>query len=357
MNAKKSMALLVAVGLALGVAVVALLGPRETPANAAASASSTQAASVGQGASAIPVRVTGAARGPVAAAPLALREDPAIAQLDTYVRERFGGEKLKNAYVQVKLLEHLMRYFQQRYPDRWEEALREYLRLYFPEQAGALEAMLRARLDYEQWMRDNETYLQQLGNEERRKNVREQREKLFGKEAAEQIWASELKNQAVADSLSALDARTDVKLADKVKLYRESLGEAYGEHTEAWLERHRQEAVNRFLDLASVQKELTEMKPEERARGLRELRAGLGLDAEALERWDSLDRERDTRWDAGAKYMREREELARQHTGAALEEHLRPLRERYFGAEASTLAEEEQSGFFRFSRPRVWGRN
>jgi hypothetical protein len=293
------------------------------------------------------------------AAPVAvpLRNDADIQKLSAYLHTRYGGEKLKNAYVQVKLIEDLMRYFQQHYPGNWEHALLEFLREAYPERYEELAAKLRARLDYERWMKENETYLQQLGDEERRKNVWEQREKLFGKEAAEQIWASELKHQAVETSLSALDARTDVKVADKVKLYRDSLKEVYGEQTEGYLQRHRQEAMNRFLDLASVQQELTAMKAEERARSLRDIRSGLGLDEEALQRWDGLDAERDARWDNGAKYMQEREALARQYSGAALEEKLRPLRERYFGAEAETLANEEGSGFLRFSRPRVWGRN
>jgi len=286
-----------------------------------------------------------------------MRDDADIQKLRDYLHTRYGGEKLKNAYVQMKLLEDLMRFFQKRYPDNWERALLEFLREAWPERYEELAAKLRARLDYERWMKANEADLQRLGDEERRQNVWAQREQLFGKEAAEQIWASERKNQAVSSALSALDARTDVTVADKVKLYRDSLQEVYGEQTEAWLERHRQEAMNRFLDLTSVQKELTRMAPAERSRHLRDIRSGLGLDAEALQRWDGLDAERDARWDAGAKYMQEREALAKQYSGAALEEKLRPVRERYFGAEAETIAAEEESGFLRFARPRVWGRN
>ena len=302
------------------------------------------------------------ASSPASAAPAAplvvpLRDDAETQKLRDYLHTRFGGEKLKNAYVQMKLIEELMRYFQKRYPANWEHALLEFLREAYPDRYEELAAKLRGRIDYERWMKEHEADLQRLGDEERRKNVWEQREKLFGKEAAEQIWASELKNQAVTSALSALDARTDVKVADKVKLYRESLKEVYGEQTDAYLERHRQEAMNRFLDLSSVQKELTAMSAEERSRNLRDIRAGMGLDAEALQRWDGLDAERDARWDAGAKYMQEREALAKQYSGAALEEKLRPLRERYFGAEAETLASEEESGFLRFERPRVWGRN
>lgn len=280
-----------------------------------------------------------------------------LQRLAEYLRGRYGGEKLNNAYMQVKLLEELMRYFQKHAPGDWEQALLAFLRETYPERYEALAAVLRARLDYERWIRENERYLLELGEEDRRRNIWEQREALFGKEAAEQIWASERKSQAVADALAALDARTDVKVADKVKLYREQLQEVYGAQTDAFLERHRQEAMNRFLDLASVQRELGALSPEERSRSLREIRVGMGLDAEALQRWDALDAERDARWDAGARYMREREALARQYAGAELEARLRPIRERYFGAEAETIADEEAGGFFRFTRPRVWGRN
>jgi hypothetical protein len=304
----------------------------------------------------------GAARGGAASAseappPRPLREDPEIQKLLAHIQTRYGGERLKNQYVQIKLIEDLVRYFRQNHPERWEAALLEFLREAFPERYEELAAKLRAWVGYEQFMRENEGYLQQLGDEERRKNVWAERERLFGAEAAREIWASELKAQAVTEALAAIDARTDVKLGEKVKLYRDSLQETYGEKTEAFLERHRQEAMNRFLDLNSVQKELSAMKPEERSRSLREIRTCMGLDAEALQRWDVLDRERDGRWDVGAKYMQEREALAKQYSGEALEERLRPVRERHFGAEAETIAGEEQSGFFRFERPRVWGRN
>ena len=115
--------------------------------------------------------------------------------------------------------------------------------------------------------------------------------------------------------------------------------------------------MDRFLDLESVQKDLSSAGPEERAQSLREIRKGLGLSEEAIQRWEVLDGERDARWDAGAKYMQEREALAKQLSGADLEARLKELRSRYLGGEAEVVGEEEQNGFFRFTRPRRWGRN
>jgi hypothetical protein len=66
---------------------------------------------------------------------------------------------------------------------------------------------------------------------------------------------------------------------------------------------------------------------------------------------------RDTRWEVGSQYMSEREALAQQYSGTELETRLMELRSRYFTEEAEVIAEEEASGFFRFTRPRQWGRN
>lgn len=279
-----------------------------------------------------------------------------LGELATYMRERFGA-KLKEPYVQVKMLEDLMRYFQKRSPDHWQEELLAFLKKTFPEMYDELAATLRNRVDYEKWVKDSESYLRGLGDKERRTAIWDARNRLFGKEAAERIWASEVRSQSVGDTLAALDAKQDVPVAQKLSTYKQRLHEIYGEQTESYLERHRQEMLNRFLDLPSIQQELTAMPAPERSQNLRAIRKELGLDEEALKRWDSLDQSRDTRWELGARYMAEREALAKQLSGPALEAKLQEARARYFGTEADVIAQEEASGFFRFERPRQWGRN
>jgi hypothetical protein len=282
--------------------------------------------------------------------------DKELEELATFMRTRFG-EKLKEPYVQIKMLEDLMRFFQQRYPDRWQEELLAFLKKVFPEMYDELAAMLRNRVDYEKWVKDNASYLRGLSDKERRSAMWDARNRLFGKETAERIWASELKNQALADTLAALDASPGANLTQKLSTYKQRLHEIHGEQTESYLERHRQETMNRFLDLSTVQQELSAMTPQERSQSLRTIRKEMGLDEEALKRWDELDRTRDARWDAGAKYMAEREILAKQLSGPELEVKLQELRARYFGSEAEIIGQEEAGGFFRFERPRQWGRN
>lgn len=346
MGKKKSVILAV---IALAVLLAGLLFSSRSSVSSAATAA---AGASGAGASSERVPERTASRPGGRAPDAGMDRDALVAQL----RSRYGAQ-IQHPYVQLKVLERLLRYFRAQSPDRWQEALLDLLRVAFPDRYAELAANLQRWLDYERWMDEQRTVLQGLAGEERRAAIRGARERIFGKEAAESIWASELKGQAATDALHAAGALEGASVSERLARYKEGLEDVYQEHAESYLERHRQEALDRFLDLDSVQRDLSTFTPEERARSLREIRQGLGLSEEALQRWDALDRERDTRWDAGARYVQEREALAKQYSGDALEERLREIRTRYFGAEAETIATEEQSGFFRFSRPRRWGRN
>lgn len=287
-----------------------------------------------------------------ASAPLPSDPDELVA----YLRARFG-KHLANRYVQIQMLEKLMRHFQAKNPAGWQAELLAALRAAFPERADELAANLQRRIAYEDWLAQHKDRLAGLGERERRDALWEARARLFGEDAAEEIWASERKNQAVSDALAEIDARPDATVSDRLAQYKESLLDAHQEHTDTFLQNHRQEALSRFLGLDSVQRELATLAPAERAAALREVRRGLGLDDAALGRWDSLDQERDRRWEAGRAYMAERAELAKQHAGEALEARLAELRARHFGGEAETIADEEAAGFFRFDRPRRYGFN
>ncbi|MDC0709994.1 hypothetical protein POL68_16080 [Stigmatella sp. ncwal1] len=272
------------------------------------------------------------------------------------LRERYGA-KLKEPSIQIRMLEELMRYFSERFPDRWEAELLAFLQKMFPEMYDALAATLRNRIDYEKWIKDNHAYLSGLSPQERRNAIWDARHRLFGKDAAERIWASERKNQAMGDSLAALETMEGANVQEKLSAYKQRLQEVYGEQASARLARHPQELMDRFMDLPSIQQELTAMSPERRLESLRAIRQEMGLDEEALKRWEALDRVRDERWEVGARYTAEREALARQLSGAELEAQLQALRARYFPTEADVIAQEEASGLFRFQQLRQWGRN
>jgi len=332
-----------AVAVALVVLIVRPWGARDAATGAVTSGARTGAPA---GAS---VGLRGGAR---AGAPL-----PAdLAELVAFLRGKYG-KHIASAYVQIQMIEKLMRHFQEKNPAGWQADLLAAVRAAFPERADEIAAILQHRLDYEAWLDSNRDRLKGLGERERRDALWEERKRLFGEQAADEIWSSDRKNRAIADGLAEIDARRDGTVGDRLAQYKEAILETHQENADAYLQNHRQEALSRFLTLESVQRELAALPPEQRSAALRDVRKGLGLDEAALGRWDTLDRERDGRWEVGRKYMAERAALAKQYTGDALEPHLQELRARYFGAEAGTIADEEASGFFRFEQPRKYGVN
>lgn len=343
----------VILGIAIGLVTVAIsiMGLGRAPDQAAAPASSGPAPD--QPGAALPRRALPAMPAPAAAAPAGPAVDQALV---AHLQEKYGAS-IDSAYVQMQLLELLMRHFQKHSPERWQEAVLEAVRAAFPELSGEIAALFRGRLDYEAWMDGNRDRLRGLDPAARREAMWQERERLFGRERAAEIWASEIENQAVADALAVIDGQDGASVADRLSMYRESLEDIHGDGADAYLERHRHQALSRFLDLASVQAELSVMAPEQRRQTLREIRAGMGLGEDALARWDRLDQVRDQRWDHGERYMEERAALAELYQGEELERRVHELRVRYFGDEADTIRREEQSGFFRYQRERRWGRN
>lgn len=267
------------------------------------------------------------------------------------------GASIEHPSVQMRMIEKLMRYFQERYPDGWEEALLAAVRAAFPELYDQIAELFRDRLEYEKWAKESQAAMRAMPSDERYEALRQKREELFGREVADELWASEIKNRAMSEALATIDAQEGASVTDKLAMYRESLSDIHGDKVDSFLERHRHQAMNHFFDLSSVQQALASMNADERRQTMREIRKGMGLDDEALARWDTLDRDRDQRWDQGARYMTERAALAETYAGDELEQRVHELRVRYFGGEAETIRSEEQGGFFRFERERQHGRN
>lgn len=167
-------------------------------------------------------------------------------------------------------------------------------------------------------------------------------------EAAEEAARAQVTGPALAAD-EPLEIRLDLYLASLRRALEASGNEALLAHGGVFTEH--------FLRLAPVQEDLAALSPAARADALARIRREMGFDPEQVERMARVDAERQARWDAGLAYMEERGRLARTFEGEALEEELRLLRERHFGRTAATIGREETQGFFRFERPRVYGRN
>jgi hypothetical protein len=209
---------------------------------------------------------------------------------------------------------------------------------------------------YNKWLSQENPNLFRMSRRERSQVLQDKRREVFGSDA-EVIWAGDLAKNKLDDVLDQINRDDQASIYEKLDLYSKSLHEIYNDKAGSSFGMGSFELISEFLEVGSVQRDLEAMRPEERAQGLRRIRASLGLDDDALSRLEALDAVRDGRWKAGAEYMRERTELVKTFTGTAREQKIIVLRERYFGSQSESIAKEEEAGFFRFTRKRIYGMN
>lgn len=231
----------------------------------------------------------------------------------------------------------------------------------FPEHAKQIMDTI-ARLDeYERWLEANRKMLLAMSPEARMEMMWRKRTELFGEEAKE-IWsgemlASEARTAKVRETLETLNEARDVPLEDRLEIYQGMLRQTYGNTPEAFVLEQKDFLAKVFFSIDSVQEELKGLDPASRQVEINAIRRKMGFSEEEIASMERRDADRELRWQIGLAYMKEREELARQYHGEELEEKLRELRTRYFDDEAQTIELEEKDGFFRFKRPRIYGRN
>lgn len=270
-----------------------------------------------------------------------------------FFRQEYGA-RIHNPYWQLKMLERLMLLLKQKYPQDWEAKLREVLMLAFPDLAEMLLKKLSAFNEYSEWIGSLKGNMTFNDDAERRKAMWDKRVALFGDEAYV-IWEAQYKNEQFADRLVNLE-QSSAGFAEKSGQYINAMKEVFG--PQALEGGHTTQKMGRFLELPSVQTELAQMPAAQRREQLREFRSAMGLDEEALQRWDALDAERDQIRAAGMNYMQQREQLTQQYQGAELEQKLSALQDQAFGpVEAKYIRNEEASGYFRFDTPQKIGFN
>lgn len=269
-----------------------------------------------------------------------------------YFREKYG-KTIHHKHTQVMLVEKLMGYLMKMYPDDWVVYMYAMLREIFPGMENEIFDTFEKLHKYNTWLKENQNDLAQLNSKDKRNALWEKRYEIFGQDA-DQVWEAEKRIEPIYNALDTIQ-ESDMPFNEKLSLYKQSIQEAYKSNTDTFVARKQQELMNSFLDVESVQKDLANMTPQERKENLKEVRKAMGLDSAALQRWEELDQVRDQRWDAGMQYMKERAELEKKYKGAELEKQLDSLRMKYFGDEAETIKNEEESGYYRFSQPRKYG--
>ena len=271
------------------------------------------------------------------------------------LRELYG-RTIFHPRIQLRAIEKLTRYLKELYGDCWPDHMADYLALAFPDQAAEMFDKYLSLVDFKEWINGNQPLLVSLDPNSRKALLWEKRKQFFGDEA-EKIWEMEIRAEQVVGLLETLDRQSEMPLGRKIDQYLANLDDIYQAQAETYKQRHRQELIDQFLTLAGVQAELRRMNDVDRRDHLSYFRRAMGLDEAALARWAGLDATRDKRWENGQAYLRQRRLVTEEGGGPDREYRLDQLRQTFFGAEASTVKQEEEAGLFRFEQPRVYGMN
>lgn len=271
------------------------------------------------------------------------------------LRSRFAAV-IGSGHAQIRLLEQLIAYLRQHYPEDWQTRVPGLLRALFPDRADALYERFQRLLGFTDWLERQRTTLQGLDPEARRQALWAARYAAFGAEA-EEIWAAQRRTETVFAALKTLDRDTGLTPTEKMDAYLAAIHDSYGEQAPKFLAQRQTEVLNHFLDLGSVQTALRALPDEARHRELDGLRQQIGMDEPARSRWAALDSARDQQWRNGTGYMQERARLLAEVPAPQQAAALEALRTRSFNAEeAAILRDEEAAGFYRYGQPRRIGR-
>lgn len=285
--------------------------------------------------------------------------DSFVATAVARLQKDFGkGPLSKSAQMQLAgLRNYLSRFF----PGTFQAVFRDIIGKAFPAQAAEILKTLEGLDTYNAWLEANKDRLSKLGHDAIKQELWARRTALFGKDA-KAMWAEETRTEAVADVLDIMRDAYDTTIPDKMELYlhainRISKSSPSGSSGETFIEDKKISLTRAFLSLDSVQSELADMDGEKRAETLRSIRKTMGFSESELDALAKKDTVNEGKWQTGYAYMNERNQLLSEPDDGSRDEKLLALQERYFKNAASTIKAEEASGFFRFNRPRVYGRN
>jgi hypothetical protein len=231
----------------------------------------------------------------------------------------------------------------------------------FPDYADEIMETLDTLDLYNRWLAENDSVLSQMSGQERLAALWEKRIALFGEDAKE-IWvdevlATDVRKSKMLDTLDFINEVPDTTVEEKLSIYQDVLQEIYEGSPEEYFLTQKPILAKVFFSIDSVQEELKQMSPDQRQTAINNIRREMGFAEQHVEEMEKRDAERNQRWDVGLKYMEARKQVVNEFEGSEQEEKLKALREKYFKDEAKTIELEEADDFFRYERPRFYGRN
>lgn len=269
------------------------------------------------------------------------------------------GQQIADITTQTKLYRFRQDLIQ-KYPVLGVEYFNGAARQAFPTEADGIIALMEKLDRYHEWLTEQQTFLSRLSSLERYGIIWKKRREIFADDA-ELLWAEERndmerKQQQVQQVISQVDTDSRISLEEKLYQLNTQLDELLSESTVQY--GNRKDLITQvYFSLDSVQQALGQLPPDQRQQQIDKLRRQSGYDESRISELRDLDQKRNLRWQRGLAYMKKREKLIDTLNGEALARALNDVRVEFFGYEARTIEQEELSGFFRYLRPRVYGRN
>jgi hypothetical protein len=244
-----------------------------------------------------------------------------------------------------------------------KENMKAVLATAFPSHENSILSVWSRMDEYLEWLTTQNRTLMELHALSRNGMLWQKRNELFPI-SARHIWSEEQDNYETAQlnfhsTIDQLDKSTDVPMSEKIQRLQISFQKANNAFTRSLGQQdgiHKNTIASVLFGLTSVQNELKILGPEHRQLEIDAVRRELGYDEESIIKMSTADNKREQRWSNGYAYMESREQLMANNNQPS-DSQFNALRNQFFGSSAKTIEREETSGFYRFQRPRYYGRN
>ncbi len=272
------------------------------------------------------------------------------------------SSSIHQTHIQAKLI-YMRAPLLTKLPKPKEKNLRAVLMLAFSDEANNILNTWSRMDQYEAWLLNENRTLIEMDALSQVGFLWKKRNELFPL-AAPKIWSEEQDNYETAQlnlhrEIDRLDHATNITISEKISRLEQSFQQTDNLLTasvEQTLGLHKSTMASILFGMASVQEDLQQRDPQSRRTEINDIRRALGFNEETLSKMSLQDAKRDERWRIGYAYMKSRAELLTAQEQPS-EVALQTLRTQFFGHRATTIAREEKQGFFRFERPRYYGRN
>jgi len=244
-----------------------------------------------------------------------------------------------------------------------EKELKAVLATAFPSHENSILNVWSRMDEYQKWLTTQNRTLMELNTLSRSGMLWQQRNELFPI-AASDIWNEEQDNYETAQlnfhsTIDQLDKSHDVPMNERIQRLQTSFQQADNAFTRTLGQQsgiHKNTIASVLFGLSSVQEELRNLDAEHRQLEIDAARRDLGYDEDSIIKMSTTDRKREQRWSNGYAYMESRDQLMASNEQPSASQ-FNALRHQFFGNSALTIEREETSGFYRFQRPRYYGRN